>query len=74
MGDYIVHADHGVGTFGGLLRTQNNGKMCEMVKLVYASDDILLVSIHNLHKLSKYRGKEGVPRKYTAWAPEHGPE
>ena len=63
VGDYIVHADHGVGTFGGLLRTQNNGKMCEMVKLVYASDDILLVSIHNLHKLSKYRGKEGVPPK-----------
>lgn len=63
VGDYIVHADHGVGVFAGLLRTNNNGRMCEMVKLEYANNDILLVSIHNLHKLAKYRGKEGVAPK-----------
>ncbi len=63
IGDYIVHQDHGVGKFAGLLRTETNGRMREMIKLVYADNDILLVSIHNLHKLSKYRGKEGVPPK-----------
>lgn len=63
FGDYIVHQDHGVGKFAGLLRTETNGRMREMIKLVYADNDILLVSIHNLHKLSKYRGKEGVPPK-----------
>lgn len=60
-GDYIVHADHGIGRFGGLVRTDANGKPQEMIKLLYENDDIILVSIHSLHKLSKYRGKEGVP-------------
>ncbi len=60
-GDYIVHVDHGVGKFGGLIRTEVNGRMQEMIKLVYQNNDLLLVSIHSLHKLSKYRGKEGVP-------------
>lgn len=58
-GDYIVHIDHGVGRFGGLLRTNVNGHTQEMIKLVYQNDDIVFVSIHALHKLSKYRGKEG---------------
>lgn len=62
-GDYIVHVDHGVGKFAGLLRTNVNGHMQEMIKLVYANDDIIFVSIHSLHKLAKYRGKEGVPPK-----------
>ncbi len=62
-GDYIVHVDHGVGRFAGLLRTDVNGHPQEMIKLVYANDDIIFVSIHSLHKLSKYRGKEGVPPK-----------
>ncbi len=62
-GDYIVHVDHGVGKFAGLLRTNVNGHMQEMIKLVYAHDDIIFVSIHSLHKLAKYRGKEGVPPK-----------
>ncbi len=62
-GDYIVHVDHGVGKFAGLLRTNVNGHMQEMFKLVYAHDDIIFVSIHSLHKLAKYRGKEGVPPK-----------
>ena len=62
-GDYIVHIDHGVGRFGGLVRTDVAGRPQEMIKLVYAGDDIIFCSIHALHKLSKYRGKEGVPPK-----------
>jgi transcription-repair coupling factor (superfamily II helicase) len=63
IGDYLVHVDHGVGTFGGLVRTNVNGKMQEMVKLVYRDDDIIFVSIHSLHRISKYKGKEGEPPK-----------
>lgn len=62
-GDYIVHVDHGVGRFAGLIRTPVGGHIQEMVKLVYQNDDVILVSIHSLHKLAKYRGKEGVPPK-----------
>ncbi len=73
VGDYIVHIDHGVGRFGGLIKTDTNGRPQEMIKLFYQNDDIVLVSIHALHKLSKYRGKEGVPPKISklgsgAWA------
>ncbi len=64
-GDYIVHVDHGVGRFAGLLRTNVNGRTQEMIKLTYANDDIIFVSIHSLHKLAKYRGKEGVPPKIS---------
>lgn len=63
IGDYIVHLDHGIGKFAGLVRTDVNGTPQEMIKLIYQNDDIILVSIHALHKLSKYRGKEGVPPK-----------
>lgn len=63
VGDYIVHVDHGVGKFGGLVRTTVNGTLQEMIKLTYMNDDIIFVSIHALHKLAKYRGKEGVPPK-----------
>ncbi len=58
-GDYIVHEDHGVGRFGGLLRTAVNGTVQEMIKLTYHGGDQIFVSIHSLHKLSKYRGREG---------------
>ena len=58
IGDYIVHIDHGVGQFGGLVRSDMNGKMQELIKLVYLNGDSIFVSIHNLHKISKYRGKE----------------
>ncbi|MEG2163484.1 MAG: transcription-repair coupling factor, partial [Bacteroidales bacterium] len=58
-GDYIVHIDHGVGRFGGLIRSDINGHMQEMIKLIYLNNDTIFVSIHALHKLSKYRGKEG---------------
>ena len=63
IGDYIVHIDHGIGKFAGLVRTDVNGSPQEMIKLTYQNDDIILVSIHALHKLSKYRGKEGVAPK-----------
>lgn len=63
IGDYIVHIDHGIGKFAGLVRTDVNGTPQEMIKLLYQNDDIILVSIHALHKLSKYRGKEGVAPK-----------
>ncbi len=60
-GDYIVHADHGVGRFSGLVRIPGtNGVMQEMIKLTYLNGDTIFVSLHALHKLSKYRGKEGV--------------
>lgn len=62
-GDYIVHVDHGVGRFAGLLRTNVAGRVQEMIKLTYANNDTIFVSIHSLHKLAKYRGKEGVPPK-----------
>lgn len=64
-GDYIVHIDHGIGRFGGLIKTEVNGRPQEVIKLIYQNDDIVLVSIHALHKLSKYRGKEGVPPKIS---------
>ena len=63
-GDYIVHIDHGVGQFGGLVRTEVNGKIQEAIKLIYQNNDIIFVSIHSLHKLSKYKGKDsGEPPK-----------
>jgi len=62
-GDFIVHVDHGVGRFAGLLRTNVAGHTQEMIKLVYANNDTIFVSIHSLHKLAKYRGKEGVAPK-----------
>lgn len=65
-GDYIVHIDHGVGQFGGLVRTEVNGKVQEAIKLIYQNNDIIFVSIHSLHKLSKYKGKDsGEPPKLS---------
>lgn len=61
IGDYIVHMDHGVGQFGGLIRSDINGKMQELIKLTYLNGDTIFVSIHSLHKISKYRGKENEP-------------
>lgn len=66
FGDYIVHIDHGIGQFGGLVRTEVNGKLQEAIKLIYQNNDIIYVSIHALHKLSKYKGKEtGEPPKLS---------
>lgn len=64
-GDFIVHVDHGIARFGGLIKTDVNGRPQEMLKLYFQNDDLVLVSIHALHKLSKYRGKEGVPPKIS---------
>ncbi len=61
-GDYIVHVDHGVGRFAGLVRiAAPDGTMQEVIKLTYQNDDVVFVSIHALHKVSKYKGKEGEP-------------
>lgn len=59
LGDYVVHSDHGIGQFGGLVTTTVNGKRQEMIKLTYRDGDTIFVSIHNLHRISKYKGKEG---------------
>ena len=59
IGDYIVHIDHGVGKFGGLVRIPSGGSTQEAIKLIYKNDDVVFVSIHNLHKISKYHGKDG---------------
>ncbi len=61
IGDYVVHADHGIGKFGGLVRIPNGGTVQEAIKITYQNDDAVFVSIHSLHKVSKYRGKEGEP-------------
>lgn len=63
VGDYIVHIDHGVGKFGGLVRLDVNGNMQEHIKLTYLNGDSIFVPIHSLYKISKYRGKEGEPPK-----------
>lgn len=65
-GDYIVHIDHGVGRFAGLVRVPAaDGTQQEMIKLTYQNDDVVLVSIHSLHKLSKYKGREGEPPRLS---------
>ncbi|MFV0266318.1 MAG: transcription-repair coupling factor [Draconibacterium sp.] len=58
-GDYVVHIDHGIGKFAGLVKTEVNGKIQEAIRLVYRDNDSLLVSIHSLHRISKYKGKDG---------------
>ena len=63
VGDYVTHIDHGIGKFGGLQKIEVEGKMQEAIKLAYADNDIVYVSIHSLHKISKYTGKDGVPPK-----------
>jgi transcription-repair coupling factor (superfamily II helicase) len=59
IGDYVVHSDHGIAKFGGLVTTPVNGKPQEMIKLNYRDGANVFVSIHNLHRISKYKGKEG---------------
>ena len=59
IGDYVVHTDHGVGRFAGLVTTNFHGRSQESIKLTYRGGDTIFVSIHNLHRISKYKGKEG---------------
>ena len=65
VGDYVVHIDYGVGKFGGLVRMQNGDQMQEVIKIIYSGDDTVYVSIHSLHKVSKYKGKEGEPPRIS---------
>ncbi len=72
VGDYVTHIDHGVGKFGGLQKIDVEGKKQEAIKLVYGDRDILYVSIHSLHKISKFNGRDGkAPKIYklgsNAW-------
>ncbi len=72
VGDYVTHIDHGIGKFGGLQKIDVEGKKQEAIKLMYGERDILYVSIHSLHKISKFNGKDGaVPKIYklgsAAW-------
>lgn len=60
-GDYITHIDHGVGMFDGLEVIENNGKRQETARIIYQNNDILYVSIHSLHRIAKYVGKDGTP-------------
>lgn len=62
-GDYITHIDHGIGRYGGLEKMEVNGKLQEAIRLVYKDSDILYVSIHSLHRIAKYSGKEGAVPK-----------
>lgn len=59
QGDFVTHIDHGVGRFDGLETIENNGKKQEAVRLIYKNSDILYVSIHSLHRIARYTGKEG---------------
>ena len=63
VGDYVTHIDHGIGRFGGLQKIQVEGKTQEAIKLIYADNDIVYVSIHSLYKISKFNGKDGTPPK-----------
>ena len=65
IGDYVTHIDHGIGKFGGLQKIDVEGKNQEAIKLIYGDRDILYVSIHSLHKISKFNGKDGkAPKIY----------
>ena len=64
IGDYIVHIDYGVGIFGGLVRMKDDkGRMHEVVKLTYKDNDVVFVSVHALHKISRYKAKDSEPPK-----------
>ncbi|GEQ85068.1 transcription-repair-coupling factor [Patiriisocius marinistellae] len=72
VGDFVTHIDHGIGKFGGLQKIDVKGKQQEAIKLIYGERDILYLSIHSLHKISKYNGKDGsAPKIYklgsAAW-------
>jgi transcription-repair coupling factor (superfamily II helicase) len=70
-GDYVTHIDHGVGKFSGLEKIEVNGKLQEAMRIIYANNDILYVSIHSLHKISKYTGKEGAPPRIDKLGSNH---
>ncbi|RLD29296.1 MAG: transcription-repair coupling factor [Bacteroidetes bacterium] len=63
IGDYVTHIDHGIGKFGGLRKIDVEGKKQEAIKLLYGERDVLYLSIHSLHKITKFNGKDGKPPK-----------
>lgn len=63
VGDYVVHIDHGVGRFGGLVKLNDNGRIKEAIKLVYKDNDILFVNVHALHRISRYKSGDAEPPK-----------
>jgi transcription-repair coupling factor (superfamily II helicase) len=63
IGDFVTHIDHGVGKFGGLQKIDVQGKKQEAIKLIYRNNDLLYVSIHSLHKIAKFNGKDGIAPK-----------
>lgn len=63
VGDYVVHIEHGVGQYGGLVKTNMQGRVQEAVKLIYKDGDVIFVSIHSLHRIAKYKSRDGVPPK-----------
>ena len=69
-GDYVTHVDHGVGKFAGLVKVDNNGKKQEAIKLIYRDNDVLYVSIHSLHRIARFSGKDGkVPAVHKIGSP-----
>ncbi len=62
-GDFVVHSDYGIGKFGGINTIENDGKKQETIRIVYKNNDVVFVSIHALHKVSKYRAADGIPPK-----------
>tara|TARA_R110002050_G_scaffold297339_2_gene458609 strand:+ start:12766 stop:16110 length:3345 start_codon:yes stop_codon:yes gene_type:complete len=58
-GDFVTHVDHGIGKFAGLVKVDNNGKKQEAIKLIYRDNDVLYVSIHSLHRIARFTGKDG---------------
>ncbi len=71
IGDFVSHIDHGVGQFAGLHKIENKGKHQEVIKLTYKDGDILYLSIHALHKIAKYSGKEGFqPKVHQLGSPQ----
>ena len=62
-GDYVVHIDHGVGRFDGLVKINENGKTHEAIKLVYKDNDVLFVNVHSLHRIARYKSGDGLPPK-----------
>ena len=71
IGDYVTHIDHGIGKFGGLQKIDVQGKKQEAIKLIYRNNDLLYVSIHSLHKITKYNGKDGsIPTVHQLGSPQ----
>lgn len=64
-GDYVVHIDHGIGRFGGLISIPEGDKMVEKIRINYDGGGVIYVSIHSLHKISKYKGQEGTPPRVS---------